>query len=98
MIEPTPAGLLSALARDLGSPPIQSPALAGAALGARGTAVLVVDSFERLNLLDAGLRNNFLPALPAQSTTVLVGRRPTNVAWRTAPGWRACWLNWWSES
>ncbi len=88
MVEPTPAGFLSALADNVGSSPIPSAAQAGAELEGRGVAVLVVDSFERLNLLDAWLRNEFLPALPADSTTVLVGRRPTNVAWRTAPGWR----------
>ncbi len=88
-IEPTPAGFLSALSDHLGSEPIQSPAQAGAVLEARGVAVLVVDSFERLNLLDAWLRHDFLPALAAESTTVLVGRRSTNVAWRTAPGWRS---------
>lgn len=88
MVEPTPAGFLAALADNVGSAPIASAAQAGAELEARGVAVLVVDSHERLNLLDAWLRNELLPALPADSTTVLVGRRPTNVAWRTAPGWR----------
>ncbi len=88
MIEPTPAGFLAALADNLGSAPIPSPTHAGAELEARGIAVLVVDSYERLNLLDAWLRNELLPASPADTTTVLVGRRPTNVAWRTAPGWR----------
>ena len=87
-IEPTPTGFLSALADSVGSRPISSTSGAGAVLEDRGLAVLVVDSFERLNLLDAWLRNDFLPALPAQSTAVLVGRRPTNVAWRAAPGWR----------
>ena len=88
MIEPTPAGFLSALAHELGSGQMSSPARAGAVLEARGVAVLVVDSFERLNLLDAWLRNDFLPALTSEFTAVLVGRRPTNVAWRVAPGWR----------
>ncbi len=87
-IEPTPTGFLSALADELGSRPMPSPSEAGAVLQDRGVAVLVVDSFERLNLLDGWLRNDFLPALPAESTAVLVGRRPTNVAWRAAPGWR----------
>ena len=88
MVEPTPVGFLAALADNVGSAPIPSVAQAGAELEARGVAVLVVDSYERLNLLDGWLRNEFLPALPADSTTVLVGRRPTNAAWRTAPGWR----------
>ena len=88
MVEPTPAGFLAALADGVGSAPFQSPDQAGAEFDARGISVLVVDSYERLNLLDAWLRNELLPALPADSTTLVVGRRPTNVAWRTATGWR----------
>lgn len=87
-VEPTPAGFLAALADSVGSAPFRSAAQAGAEVERRRCAVLVVDSYERLNLLDAWLRNELLPALPADSTTALVGRRPMNVAWRTAPGWR----------
>jgi hypothetical protein len=88
-MEPTPSGFLAALGVELGCPgPVRSTAQAGALLQSRGVAVLLVDGFERLNLLDGWLRNEFLVALPAELTTVLVGRRPPNLAWRTAPAWR----------
>ena len=86
--EPTPAGFLSALAGELAQPDIASPEAAAAALDRADVGTLVVDSYERLNLLDGWLRNDFLVALPADLTTVIVGRRPPNVAWRTAAGWR----------
>jgi hypothetical protein len=70
------------------------PAPSSAAAAAReiadaGADVLVIDSFERLNLLDGWIRNDLTSALPAAITVVLVGRRGPNVAWRTAPGWRS---------
>src|SRR5689334_7767936 len=73
--EPTPAGFLEALARALDRPAVGSAAAAATALDRADVGTLVVDSYERLNL-------------PADLTTVLVGRRPPNAAWRTAAGWR----------
>ena len=49
---------------------------------------LVMDSYERLGIVDGWIRNDFLPALPSSLTTVIVGRNPPNAAWRTSPGWR----------
>ena len=86
--EPTPAGFLSALAARLEHPDLTSPDAAATALDHAEIGTLVIDSYERLNLLDGWLRNDFLVALPAELTTVIVGRRPPNVAWRTAAGWR----------
>ena len=87
-LEPTPAGFLRALAVELELDGLASPAAAAAALAAADVGTLVIDSFERLNLLDGWLRNEFLVAMPAGLTTVVVGRRPPNLAWRTASGWR----------
>ena len=70
-----------------GASGVPVPAVA-AAIGRADVGIVVVDGFERLNLLDGWLRNEFLVALPADVTTVLVGRRPPNLAWRTASGWR----------
>ena len=58
------------------------------AIAAASVVALVVDSYERFGVVDGWLRNRLLPSLPARTTTVLVGRNPPNVAWRTAPGWR----------
>ena len=87
-MEPTVPGALAALGTALGGPPPQSATAAAEWIAAAGVAVLVIDSFERLNLLDGWIRNELTRALPAGVTTLLVGRRGPNAAWRTAPGWR----------
>ena len=88
-MEPTVPGALAALGDALGEPPPGSAPAAAEQIAAADVDVLVIDGFERLNLLDAWIRNEFTCALPAEVTTLLVGRRGPNVAWRTAPGWRA---------
>jgi DNA-binding CsgD family transcriptional regulator len=87
-MEPTVPGALAALGAALGGSAPPSATAAAQQIGAAGVDVLVIDSFERLNLLDGWIRNELTRALPATVTTVLVGRRGPNVAWRTAPGWR----------
>ena len=87
-VEPTPDGIWRAAADGLGPTPPATPADAAAALAAAGVSVIVIDAYERLNLIDGWIRNSLLVTLPAAVTTVIVGRRPPNVAWRTAPGWR----------
>jgi DNA-binding CsgD family transcriptional regulator len=87
-MEPTVPGALAALGAVLGGPAPASATAAARRIAGAGVDVLVIDSFERLNLLDGWIRNEFIRALPATVTTVLVGRRGPNVAWRTAPGWR----------
>ena len=87
-VEPTVTGALAALGAALAvATPSSVPSAAGAIADA-GTDVLVIDSFERLNLLDGWIRNELAAALPASVTVLLVGRRGPNAAWRTAPGWR----------
>jgi DNA-binding CsgD family transcriptional regulator len=88
-MEPTVPGALAALGTALGGPAPTSAAEAAGQIAAAGVDVLVIDSFERLNLLDGWIRNELTSALPAAVTTLLVGRRGPNVAWRTAPGWRS---------
>jgi hypothetical protein len=58
------------------------------AIAAASVVAFVVDSYERFGLVGGWLRTRLLPSLPGRTTTVLVGRNPPNVAWRTAPGWR----------
>ena len=87
-MEPTVQGALSALAGALKVAVPPSAAGAAEELARARADVLVIDGFERLNLLDGWFRNELISALPATITTVLVGRRGPNVAWRTAPGWR----------
>jgi DNA-binding CsgD family transcriptional regulator len=86
--EPTVPGALAALGAALGGPTPSSVGAAADQVAAAGVDVLVIDGFERLNLLDGWIRNELAGALPATVTTVLVGRRGPNQAWLTAPGWR----------
>jgi hypothetical protein len=88
-IEPTVPGALAAFGAALGVPAPSSAPAAGRAVAAAGADVLVIESFERLNLLDGWIRNELAAALPASVTVLLVGRRGPNSAWRTTPGWRA---------
>ncbi|HEY3671310.1 MAG TPA: LuxR family transcriptional regulator [Acidimicrobiia bacterium] len=88
-IEPTPATVLAHIGTVLGlgvAAPTLGQVADAIAVGSVGT--LVIDSYQRLGVVDGWLRNRLLPSLPARTTTVLVGRNPPNVAWRTAPGWR----------
>ena len=87
-VEPTPRGLRRALGQALGSTAADPDVGALArALAARPT-VLVIDTYEALGLLDAWLRTQFLPALPATTLTVLAGRDRPATAWHTTAGWQ----------
>ncbi len=87
-VEPTVRGALAAVGAGLGAGAPETAAEAAGAVAAAGVDVVVIDSFECLNLLDGWVRNDLVPALPASVITLLVGRRGPNAAWRTAPGWR----------
>jgi DNA-binding CsgD family transcriptional regulator len=86
-VEPTADGVLAAMSDRLGTP-CRTPDQVGDAMAESRIATLVIDSYERFVVADGWLRNELLPALPADTTTILVSRNPPNVAWRTAPGWR----------
>jgi class 3 adenylate cyclase len=86
-VEPTSEGFLLALGETIGNP---SPTLESVvtALGAGGQrTVLALDTYETFNLLDTWLRQTFVPALPDNVLTILVGRQGPNPAWVTTPGW-----------
>ena len=87
-VEPTPTGLLDAIAAVLGVAELRSVQDAAARLEAAGTRLLAIDSYEHLGIIDGWLRNDLLPVLPAAMRTVTAGRNPPNHAWRTAAGWR----------
>lgn len=70
-IEPTPQGFAGAV---------------GDGLEADGPAVLVVDTAERLRLLDGWLRQDFLPSLPAHARVVLATRDAPGAVWRASFG------------
>jgi AAA ATPase domain len=50
-------------------------------------AVLLIDSFERIQSLECWLCERFLPELPVGALVVVAGRTPPDVVWRADPGW-----------
>ncbi|MFI6579660.1 ATP-binding protein [Embleya sp. NPDC050493] len=61
--------------------------LAAAEMFTRDNAVLLVDDFERCQVLEGWLRDHFLPRLPVGALTVFAGRRAPAPVWETDPGW-----------
>jgi hypothetical protein len=105
--EPTPRGFWEALGGELGlfggrdeQPETELEALprqvSDALAGAPGITVLVVDHYELLRLLDAWLRAEFVPRLPAPVRLILSGRHPPAPGWTATRGWptlvRSCSL------
>lgn len=83
-IQASPHGFTVALAQALGLPEGADPL---EALCARDRLVLLVDTFEALASLQDWLRTRLLPALPANSVTVLAGRHALADEWRNDLGW-----------
>jgi hypothetical protein len=50
-------------------------------------AVLLVDTFERIQGLEGWLRERFLPRLPVGALVVIAGRFPPDMRWQADPGW-----------
>ncbi|WP_113699434.1 ATP-binding protein [Nonomuraea lactucae] len=50
-------------------------------------AVLLVDTFERIQGLEGWLRERFLPRLRVGALVVIAGRFPPDMQWRADPGW-----------
>ncbi|WP_433519375.1 AAA family ATPase [Nonomuraea sp. CA-143628] len=50
-------------------------------------AVLLVDSFERVQGLEGWLRERFLPRMPVGALVVIAGRYPPDLRWQADPGW-----------
>ena len=87
-IEPTERSFLTELCALLGAP---APTLTAVAqrLGALGhRVVLALDTYEVFRLLDAWLRQVFIPSLDAHVRILLIGREPPAPAWSIAPGWQ----------
>jgi hypothetical protein len=78
--EPSPQGFV----RALGASDVES---AVAALGDEQRLVVLVDTYEVLAPLDAWLREDLLPRLPAHALIVLGGRNGPSAAWRADPAW-----------
>jgi hypothetical protein len=78
--EPTERGLLTSLGSALGTP-LATIADATGALAGDARVLLMIDTHEQLRLLDAWLRQSFVPALPHNVRLLLAGR-DTPSAWQ----------------
>ncbi len=78
--EPTERGFLTALGSALGTP-LATVADATGALAGDARVLLTIDTHEQLRLLDAWLRQSFVPALPENVRLLLAGR-DTPAAWQ----------------
>lgn len=85
-IEPTERGFLDALGAALGEP-VPTTGEATISLAAQGQrTLLVIDTLERLRLLDDWLRQALVPALPDNARLLMAGRDPLSPAWATTLG------------
>ena len=86
-IEPSPDGFINALRFVLG---IESSASPLQILTTRTSRqVILIDTYELIEPLDAWLREVFLPQLPADTLIVLAGRHAPTAAWRADLGWQS---------
>ncbi len=85
-IEPSPGGFIHALEQALDLSPSDSVFRALASRPVRH--VILLDTHESLEQLDAWLRETFLPRLSDNVLVVLAGRNPPAPPWRADPGWQ----------
>ena len=87
-VEPTEYGFLRALGSRFGRNLFNAED-AATGLGSIGSRViLALDQYEVLKLLDAWLRQSFIPRLPSHVRLVLADREAPAPAWAVAPGWQ----------
>jgi hypothetical protein len=72
--------------RTLEATPAGFSAEAAGALDTDGV-VLLIDTFEQCQGLEAWLRTRFLPGLPFDAVVVIAGRLPPDSRWRVDPDW-----------
>jgi hypothetical protein len=87
-VEPTEYGFLRALGSRFGRN-FGSAEYAAKSLGSIGSrVVLALDHYEVLKLLDAWLRQNFIPRLSSTVRLILADREAPVPAWAATPGWQ----------
>lgn len=86
-IEPTERGFLSQFSKKLQLSPAESVEnIISKLAGIKKRVVMVLDTFETFGLLETWLRQTYIPSLPENVITLLVGRQPPNSAWITNEG------------
>ena len=87
-IEPTEAGFLNALGKELKirGHKISLQQVVNKLRKTSNRTVLVLDTYETFGLMDTWLRKEFIPSLQENILTVIIGRHAPNSAWFTSSG------------
>lgn len=85
-VMPTPDGIRAAVWESLAAG-IDAPGDPGLGQLPAKPSVIMIDTAERLTPVESWLREEFLPALPAETRVIIAGRRAPDAAWRSDLGW-----------
>jgi DNA-binding winged helix-turn-helix (wHTH) protein len=91
--EPSQGGFLRELARAVQIGRSTLPAVSRALSSARSLFLIILDSYELLGLLDAWLRQDFMPRVGTNVRLILVSRFPPPPQWTEASEWRGEFLS-----
>lgn len=80
-VEPTAAGLTAAISRAAGASDHSLPGLCERVEGLGGCFLLLLDTYERLRVLDPWVRRELVPALPGHTRLVVAGREVGLDSW-----------------
>ena len=87
-VEPTERGFIDGLASAIGGKAGIVAKVAERLGSMASRVVLTLDNYEAFRLMDAWLRQVFIPALPANVRVVLAGRDAPSISWLISPGWQ----------
>lgn len=87
-VEPTHTGFLRSVAEALSLDDVSLFAIVRALQDGDAPALITIDGYESLGLLDSWLRRVFVPALPDRLRLALAGRLAPARQWTEAPEWR----------
>src|SRR5262245_25388571 len=87
-VEPTERGFIDGLASAIGGKAGIVAKVAERLGSLASRVVLTLDNYEAFRLMDAWLRQVFIPALPANVRVVLAGRDAPSISWLISPGWQ----------
>lgn len=86
-LSPVVDSFLDSLSRELNVDQGESPVSHLWSRARKRRHVLLIDTYEAISALDDWLRETFLPQLPEDTLTVIAGRHPLPMPWRTDAGW-----------
>src|SRR6266850_1688988 len=87
-VEPTVHGFLTELSDALGKPLLTIEGVVERLSSFDETIVIALDTYEVFRLMDAWIRQVFIPSLPVNARVVIASRNPPSPTWRTTPGWQ----------